>query len=117
MEVAKELIEAGAEKSATNGDGDTPLLLACFGGQLSVAKMLHEKGEAAAQANGMGCSTLLQSCAMGHLEVAQWLLPLAPSLRGDFEGETLHACAHGHEDVVAWLMQQGASRPRRRPRP
>ena len=43
VEVARALIERGADVAAQNKDGETPLHLASFWGQVEVARMLIEQ--------------------------------------------------------------------------
>jgi ankyrin repeat protein len=53
------LIDVGANPSVSNFEGDTPLLMACQAGNLTLAKRLRDAGANVSVANRRGDTPLL----------------------------------------------------------
>ena len=131
-EVARLLIDAGADIEATTSWGATPLEWAATMGSSSVADLLLERGAGrfslvVAAALGKfedvksmlisetdAVSTALYAAARnGHTEVVEYLLDRGATIdtRGFFGGTGLHwAAINGHRDTVELLIARGASR-------
>jgi ankyrin repeat protein len=56
VEVAKLLLEAGADPNADQGGGTTPLMLASLFGRASIVRLLQERGANATARNRWGIS-------------------------------------------------------------
>lgn len=76
------LITYGADKhlslkrflDATNKDGSTPLLLACYVGHVDVVRCLLQHGASVHTTNQAGWTPLHGAASGGHLEVARMLV-------------------------------------------
>jgi ankyrin repeat protein len=79
-EVAKLLIEVGADLSATDNpkksgsNGWTPLMMAACFGRISIAKMLIEAGSNINAKDAMGCTPLMIAADFGAVSVAELLI-------------------------------------------
>jgi len=71
--VARLLLDAGADASVPNGNGDTPLYLASEGGHEAVARLLLDAGADASVADGDGRTPLHRASEGGHKAVARLL--------------------------------------------
>jgi hypothetical protein len=76
--VCKWLYHHGAAEdiSRANNNGDTPMLLACFNGHLSVCEWLYKMGadEDVSRVDNYGNTPMLLACWNGHLPVCEWLV-------------------------------------------
>ena len=68
------LSRAGADVEVGDGDGNTPLLLACRAGHLELAQVLVDKGADASAANEQGDTPLLAAVAAGNAQLARELV-------------------------------------------
>ena len=59
---------------ATNKDGSTPLLLACYAGHVDVVRCLLQHGASVHTTNLAGWTPLHGAASGGHLEVARVLI-------------------------------------------
>jgi ankyrin repeat protein len=134
-EMAKLLVEKGAEVSAKDNAGDTPLHVAAAAGQEEMAKLLVEKGADVSAKDNVGGTPLylarnhvdfaellckhLASCRQisdaadkGELELAEGLLKADPNLvfGRDDRGRTPlhHAACGGHRDLVEQILAKAA---------
>lgn len=115
------LLEAGAEVELADGDGCTPLMIACDKGHEACARLLLDFGANANHANTegpmyqhyRGITVLMIACWEGHLGCARLLLDRGASVdREDRGGDTAlkYACLGGHLDLVRLLLDRGARR-------
>ena len=96
--------------------GDTPMLLACYNGHLSVCEWLHKVGvdkDISRADNHGGQTPTIAACKKGHLSVCEWLYKVGADKdisRADNCGDTpmLLACKNGHLSVCEWLVLNGA---------
>lgn len=103
--IATVLLDAGAQVGSLSSNGTTPLLLACYGGQLPLARLLISKG-ATMKANPQGGTPLRSAAAQGHLEVVRFLLTKgADRKKRDSYGQLAidYARENGHKKIVALL--------------
>ncbi|KAK8080213.1 hypothetical protein PG997_008031 [Apiospora hydei] len=111
LEVAKLLIEKGADIKAAENDGRTPLHWASWGGHLEVAKLLIEKGADVKAAENDGRTPLHWASNGGRLEVAKLLIEKGADVKAaENDGRTpLHwASWGGHLEVAKLLIEKGA---------
>ncbi|RYC79293.1 hypothetical protein BFJ63_vAg17827 [Fusarium oxysporum f. sp. narcissi] len=111
IEVAKMLLEKGANPRAVTKDGKTPLHIASQYGRFEIAKMLLEKGADARAATKNGWTPLHGASQNGYLEIAKMLLEKGANPRAATkDGRTpLHdASQNGHLEVVKMLLEKGA---------
>ena len=73
-EVARLLIDKGAEVDKAKDDGATPLLIACWNGHLDVVGLLLDKGADVDKATDRGVTPLFIACESGKFEVARMLI-------------------------------------------
>lgn len=103
-DIAKMLIERGADVNAKNNYGDTALMRACQGGHVDTVKMLIEQGADVKAKNKEGKTSLQWARANGHTDVER-LLEEAEKLCQQEENEErkprspalLHTLAHGEQ--------------------
>lgn len=117
-------VAEGANVNVTaydNGNGNTALTEAAFGGHLDVAKYLVEHGanildmvkylvEHGVDVNAK--NTLLMDFAEdGHLDAVKYLVEHGADVNAKDDGETalMKAAKAGHWDVVEWLVEHGAN--------
>ena len=76
VDVARILVEQGADVTAQDKDGSTPLHRASERGHLDLARFLVEHGANAAAKNKYGWTPLDRASERGHLDVKQFLVKL-----------------------------------------
>ena len=111
-EIGQVLIDAGADIEAKNGQGRSPLLMACQVGKLDVVKMLVKAGADVCATDNQGATCLILAAYFGHTETVRYLvgLPEVDVNHTTEGGETaLHyASRENHPDVVRVLVEHGA---------
>jgi len=112
IDVARLLIEHGADVAAQSEHGTTPLHLASFGGHVGLSRLLIEYGaDAAAQSND-GTTPLHRASFGGHADMARLLIEHgADAAAQSNDGTTpLYAASFwGHIDVARLLLEHGAN--------
>ena len=73
-DIARLLIQKGADVNVTNNGGETPLINAAHRGLYPIVEMLLDAGANVNQASNGGYTPLMASCGRGHSEVAKLLL-------------------------------------------
>ena len=109
VDVARMLVERGADVSAQDGDGRRPLHWASRYGYVDMARMLVERG-ADVSAQDKDGSTPLHWASKGHVDVARMLVERGADVSAqDEDGRTpLHWASRGHVDVARMLVERGA---------
>jgi len=74
LEVARLLIDRGADKEKATNNGNTPLHLACYDGNLEVARLMLDCGADKDAADEDGFTPLHDACEEGRLEIIKLLL-------------------------------------------
>ena len=113
LEVARLLLEAGADKDKFDHHGQTPLHLASYNGHLEVANLLLQSGADKDQFDHKDKTPLHLASGNGHLEVVRTLLEAgADKDKSDQKGDTpLHfASCNGRLEVVRLLLEAGADK-------
>ncbi len=111
VEVARLLLDAGADLYTPTQGGETPLLIAVQRGSLSVFRLLVERGYQMDSARDNAAWMLTQAAGQGQLEMVRWLLAQGVEVDAtDFQGCTaLTRGAHSdHLEVVEELIHAGA---------
>jgi len=111
LDIARLLLDVGADTSAAGGDGWTPLHGASGGWHEAVARLLVEAGADASATNRNGRTPLHWASGGGHEAVARLLVEAgADASAADGDGRTpLHwASERGHEAVARLLCNQRA---------
>ncbi|RTE68952.1 hypothetical protein BHE90_016671 [Fusarium euwallaceae] len=110
-EVVDVLLEKGADITAVDKNGVTPLIAASAAGHTEVVKLLLEKGADITVANNDGLTPLIIASAAGHMEVVKLLLQKGAEIKvANNDGLTslIAASAAGHMEVVKLLLEKGA---------
>jgi Ankyrin repeats (3 copies)/Ankyrin repeats (many copies) len=111
-EVARVLVEHGAEVSAKDKDGSTPLHEASSGGGVDLARFLVEHGADASAKGENGLTPLHEASSRGHVYLARFLVEHSADVSAEDEsGSTpLHlASSHRCVDLIRFLVEHGAS--------
>jgi len=112
LDVARFLVEHGANVAAQDQCGSTPLHEASERGHLDVARFLVEHGANAAARDEGGLTPLHQASYRGRLNIARFLVEHgANAAAQDERGSTpLHRASDGdHLDVARFLVEHGAN--------
>lgn len=111
-ELAKKLIEHGANIQASDNAGYTPMHWAAFNGYVELIKLLISMGGAVNASSNAGITPLLQSAARGHVKASAELLKgrADPNLAAE-DGSTplFKAVSNGHLELINMLLAAGAS--------
>ena len=70
LEMARLLLEAGADKEQHDDEGPTALLLAAEKGHVEIARLLLEAGASTRRKSSNGYTALMLAASNGHLEIA-----------------------------------------------
>lgn len=109
-DVAKFLIEKGADLNAVGGDGGTPLNWAVHNDNVEMIKLLVDRGAGLNQRNRWGMTELHTAIWRGNLNVADYLLDRGsdPSIETNEGWTALHyAYRSGHDDIIKMLIERG----------
>lgn len=110
VEKVKSMLDKGTTVNVfRDGEGSTPLILACNNGHLAVAKLLLDKGAAINQSNRNGWTPLMGAASKGSLELAKLLLKNGADLSArhayGWTAEKI-AAQKGHKQVVDLLVNK-----------
>lgn len=111
IEIAKKLIELGANLDVTDKDGNTALIIAGLSNGVEVAAKLVEAGSNIEAKNRRGWTSLITAAVNDSAEVAAKLVELGADIEcKDREGQTplIHAAVINSIDVVTKLIELGA---------
>jgi uncharacterized protein len=111
LEIAKLLVDAGADVDERGFRGHTPLRVACRNGHVELVKYFLSKGSEVDSRGEDGATPLEHAAGKGHLEIVTLLVESGADVNiqdreKDFPlGE---AARHGFVDVVNYLLAKGA---------
>ena len=115
VEVARLLLDHGADVDGCLGDGWSALMAACCHGSREVASLLLERGADPQRKDGGGYTALLCAASQGRAECAALLLERGVDVEAkDRNGDTALGVASlcGHAAVVSLLLDHGADASR-----
>merc|ERR1711965_913853 len=106
VDVARLLLEKGAEVNWANKNGQTPLHIVCLQGHVDAARLLLDNGAEVDRAINNGATPLHIVCLQGHVDAARLLLEKGAEVdRANKWGQTplFVACWKGHVDAAQLL--------------
>lgn len=98
--------------NAVNEAGNTPMLLAAYGGHLGVLQALHKFGVSITQSNHLGCTPLLIACLYGHEETVIWCVKRGANIHDkDVIGISpiIASAMAGCPSILTFLLEHGAN--------
>ena len=116
FEIARLLVDHGADTDKARDDGTTPLHIACQWGHLDCTRLLLNSGADVDKARDDGMSPLFIACFMSQLEYARLLADRGADVNHAMDdGSTpLHGtCDRNHRHVAAFLLERGADPTKR----
>ena len=117
IDVARLLIEHGADVASQSEHGTTPLHLASYGGHVGLSRLLIEYGADAAAPGTDETTPLHRASFGGHVDVARLLIEHGASVEAQSKDGTTPlygASFWGHVDVARPLLEHGANAGARR---
>jgi ankyrin repeat protein len=111
FEIAKLLVDAGANVKAANRYEVTPLSLACANGNSAIVELLLNAGADANTSLHGGETALMTAARTGDAGTIKALIARGANVDGkERRGQTaiMWAAAEGHTDVITLLIQSGA---------
>ena len=113
VEVAKLLLQNGADPNSINGNKDTPIYLATERGHAEIVNLLIQHGANVNSLNNRYCRTPLHMASRkGHLEITKLLIENGAEVnQPDKDSETplLLASQRGNIEVAKLLLEKGAN--------
>jgi ankyrin repeat protein len=112
IELAKLLIECGANVNRINGLRATPLHWVCITGKIKLAKLLIEHGANVNEMGSNGITPLHWACFKGRIELAKLLIEHGACVNamGSYRETALHyTCVEGHIKVAKLLVEKGGN--------
>lgn len=109
--ISRPNVETSQGLNVVNSAGNTPMILAAYGGHVEVMEMLSTYGAKISSRNKVGSTALLISAMYGHKEATEWCLLKGASMEEkDKIGVTpfIAACMSGNLSVVDLLLERGA---------
>jgi len=112
VDLARMLVERGADVSAQKKDGSTALHLASRYGRVDLARMLVERGADVSAQNKDGLTALHLASRYGHVDLARMLIEhstnMAPQKKDGLTA--LHLASHyGHVDLARMLIEHSTN--------
>jgi len=112
VDLARMLVERGADMSAQDKDGSTALHLASRYGHVDLARMLVERGADMSAQTEDGWTALHLATSHGHVDLARMLVELSADVSAQTEDgwTALHlASRNGHVDLRRMLIEHGTN--------
>ena len=110
LDVARLLIEHGADLSQKDGNGNTAFILACAKGQLETIKLLIEHGASINAPNSYHWTPLSVAADQDQSVLAEFLITQGADVNaGGGRTPLMRASERGNESLVRLLIKQGAS--------
>ena len=89
FDVARYLVEQGADMEKADRNGDTPLIYASYNGHVDVVRYLLDHGADRDKANEFDCTPIHAAAEGGHLETAKLLMVYGADLNAqDYYGRS-----------------------------
>lgn len=111
VEIAKLLLEKGANPKAVNANGDSAIILAAASGKIGIINLLLENKVDVNTANLTGGTPLVFAAKQGHVEAVKLLLANKAKVNhvtGSANTPLTWAAAGGHTEIVKLLLAKGA---------
>uniref|UniRef100_A0A8C3TBB3 K Homology domain-containing protein n=1 Tax=Chelydra serpentina TaxID=8475 RepID=A0A8C3TBB3_CHESE len=111
VNIARLLLDSGAQVNMPADSFESPLTLAACGGHVELAALLIERGANLEEVNDEGYTPLMEAAREGHEEMVALLLAQGANVHATTAtGDTAltYACENGHTDVADVLLQAGA---------
>ncbi len=111
VEVAKVLIEHGADLSQQDGNGNSPFILACAKGHLEMIRLLIEHGANVEMTNGHSWTPLLVAVDQDQVAVAKFFISQGANINAKYpngRNALMKAAELGNEELVNLFIEKGA---------
>ncbi|KAK3238046.1 hypothetical protein CYMTET_51916 [Cymbomonas tetramitiformis] len=105
LDVARLLLEAGADANVLNQDGFTPLIAAAEEGKPFVVSMLLQAGADVNRAGSAGQTAVYQACQEGHTSIVQMCIQ---------HGADVNLAMHANMDELAYVADHFKSKVAKR---
>ena len=114
VEVAKLLLQSGAQVNSKTNEGSTPLHFAAYFNKIDMVKLLIEKGVQieATRGEGLGAYTpLLDSVARGHFDIVKYLIENGAQIdvrNPQNQNENCFDIANrrGHNEIAKYMLEK-----------
>ena len=110
--IAQQLVNFKSLVNAVNEAGNTPMLLAAYGGHVGALAALNKFGVSVSQSNHLGCTPLLISCLYGHEDAAIWCVERGANMHekdrigiSPFIASAMSGCL----SILEYLLDHGAN--------
>ncbi|MBX2885378.1 MAG: ankyrin repeat domain-containing protein [Granulosicoccus sp.] len=107
LDLARRLLDLGADVNAKTQTNGTPFMFAVLGGHLEVARSLLDNGADIHVAGSNGWTATTIAAAKGHVEILKWLVEQGadPQVRDVYRSTPLlRAVSNGFEQVAVYLL-------------
>lgn len=104
-QIIQQLLLKGANVTATDRNGKTPLHIACTMGDTEVTQWLVKKGADVNAVDSTGRTPLHEACQKGDLEMVKWLVDGGAKIETQYDGRTPAELARAsfHQNIFEYL--------------
>ena len=111
LEIAKLLVQGGADPNEVDERGSSPLCMAALNGNEAIARLLLDEGAEVDAQDDFGCTSLCNASLYGYDTIARLLIGHGANVNTqDSAGRTplINASRRGHKSITRLLISEGA---------